>query len=147
MKINETLDYFLDLKNKTEQKAEKRIYEKFVGILSDLKHRDLTEKQLDLLETELNKLILKPETDNKKKFLELKLAVLEKFLRDNLSLVSEGYYCGYGICFGMLAGVMAQFYFGLFSMLGGMLIGIIIGGIMDSEARKQGRVLKTKVTE
>ena len=147
MKINETLDYFLDLKNKTEQKAEKRIYEKFVGILSDLKHRDLTEKQLDLLETELNKLILKPETDNKKKFLEQKLAVLEKFLRDNLSLVSEGYYCGYGICFGMLAGVMAQFYFGLFSMLGGMLIGIIIGGIMDSEARKQGRVLKTKVTE
>ncbi len=147
MKINETLDYFLDLKNRTEQKAEKRIYEKFVGILSDLKHRDLTEKQLDLIETELNKLILKPETDNKKKFLELKLAVLEKFLRDNLSLVSEGYYCGYGICFGMLAGVMAQFYFGLFSMLGGMLIGIIIGGIMDSEARKQGRVLKTKVTE
>jgi hypothetical protein len=147
MKINETLDYVVELRNKTDKKYDKLIYGKFIGILSDLKNRDLTINQLDSIETKLDTLNLSVETENKKKYLGSKLEEFKKFLKDKLSLISEGHYTAYGMSFGMLIGVLLQFYIGIYSLLGGMVIGMVIGGIMDSEARKQGRVLKTKLTE
>jgi hypothetical protein len=147
MKIKETLDFFLNLKNDSVEKSEIKVYDKYIGILSDLKYRDLTETQISLIESELKTLNLKTETENNKKYFTKKLTEFEIFLKDKLSLISDGHYMSYGMVFGMLAGVLLQFYVGIYSLLGGMIIGMIIGGIMDSEARKQGRVLKTKLTE
>ena len=153
MKINETLTFFLNLKNISIEKSEIKVYNKYIGILSDLKNRDLTIAQTLSIEAELKTMNLKPETKNRKKYYIKKLMEFEKYLKDKLSLIPDGHYMSYGMIFGMmlgtLAGVLFQFYIGIYSLLGGMIIGMIvgmvIGGIMDSEARKQKRVLKTKL--
>ncbi|MFD0992167.1 hypothetical protein [Tenacibaculum geojense] len=145
MKIKETLDFFLNLKNNSVEKSEIKVFDKYIGILSDLKNRDLTQKQIESIELKLEILNLKTESEDRKKYLTKKLSEFEKFLKDNLALISDGHYTGYGMVFGMLIGVLTQLYFGIYSMLGGMVIGMIIGAIMDSEAKKQGRVLKTKI--
>tara|TARA_B110000090_G_C12941574_1_gene277527 strand:+ start:50 stop:493 length:444 start_codon:yes stop_codon:yes gene_type:complete len=147
MKIKETLNFFLNLKNDSVEKSEIKIYDKYIGILSDLKIRDLTQNQIQSIESELEVLNLNIESDNRKKHFTKKLTEFEKFLKDKLSLIPEGHYMSYGMIFGMLAGALLQFYIGIYSLIAGMLIGMVIGAIMDSEARKQGRVLKTKTTE
>jgi hypothetical protein len=147
MKIKETLNFFLNLKNDSVEKSEIKVYDKYIGILSDLKNRDLTQNQIQSIESELEVLNLNIESDNRKKYFTKKLTEFEKFLKDKLSLIPEGHYMSYGMIFGMLAGALLQFYIGIYSLIAGMLIGMVIGAIMDSEARKQGRVLKTKTTE
>ena len=147
MDIKETIDFFLNLKNNSTEKTEIKVYDQYIGILSDLKNRDLTKTQILSIESELGTLNLDMESENRKKYLKQKLSEFQKFLNDKLSLISEGHYTAYGMSFGMLIGVIFQSYIGSYSLLGGMVIGMVIGGIMDSEARKQGRVLKTKLTE
>mgnify|MGYP006449332783 FL=1 len=147
MKIKETLNLFLNLKNDSVEKSEIKVYDKYIEILSDLKNRDLTQNQIQSIESELEVLNLNIESDNRKKHFTKKLTEFEKFLKDKLSLIPEGHYMSYGMIFGMLAGALLQFYIGIYSLIAGMLIGMVIGAIMDSEARKQGRVLKTKTTE
>lgn len=145
MKIQETINLIIDLKIVSEDKSELKTYEKFLSILSDLENRDLTENQIKSIENQLSTLDLGTKTDNRKKYLNKKISEFEKFLKDNLSLIPDGHYTGSGMIIGMLIGVMAQFYFGIYSMLGGMIICMVIGAIMDSEAKKQGRVIKTKL--
>jgi hypothetical protein len=147
MKIKETLNFFLNLKNDSVEKSEIKVYDKYIEILSDLKNRDLTQNQIQSIESELEVLNLNIESDNRKKHFTKKLTEFEKFLKDKLSLIPEGHYMSYGMIFGMLAGALLQFYIGIYSLIAGMLIGMVIGAIMDSEALKQGRVLKTKTTE
>jgi uncharacterized membrane protein len=145
MNINETLNFFVNFKKNSNDKSEIKIYDKYIGILSDLKERDLTEKQIKDIESELSNLDLESENHNRKKYYNKKLSEFEKFLKNRLSLILDGHYTFIGMIFGMMIGCLATFFIGIFSMVGGMIIGIIIGGIMDSEAKKQGRVLKTKV--
>ena len=73
-------------------------------ILINLKNRDLTETQILNIETEFEKLNLNTEAENKIKYLKKKLSELQKFLKDKLSLVSEGYYAGIGAGTGILLG-------------------------------------------
>ncbi|PKG52282.1 hypothetical protein [Olleya sp. 1-3] len=145
MNINETLNFFVNFKKSSNDKSEIKIYDKYIGILSDLKERDLTEKQIKDIESELSNLDLESENHNRKKYYNKKLSEFEKFLKNRLSLILDGHYTFTGMIFGMMIGCIATFFIGIFSMIGGMIIGMIIGGIMDSEAKKQGRVLKTKV--
>ena len=153
MKIKETLNFFLNLKNDSVEKSEIKIYDKYIGILSDLKNRDLTQNQIQSIESELETLNLNAEPDNRKKYLKQKLSEFQKFLKDKLALVSEGYYAGIGagtgIVLGSIFSMLFQSVLGAYSLLiginGGMILGAILGGIKDSEAKKQGRVLITKV--
>lgn len=155
MEIKETIDFFLNLKNNSVQKSEIKVYDRYIGILSDLKNRDLTETQILLIESELKTLNLDMKSENRKKYLKRKLSEFQKFLKDKLSLVSEGYYAGIGAGIGILLGsILSMFtfsYFDAYSLLiginGGMILGAILGGIRDTEAKKQGRVLKTKVAK
>ena len=153
MKITETLNLFLSLKNNSNEKSEIRVYDKYIGILSDLETRDLTQKQIQLIESELETLNLNTEFDHRSKYLKQKLSKFQKFLKDRLSLVSKGYYAGIGtgagIVIGSIFSILFQSVLGAYSILiginGGMILGAILGGIRDSEAKKQGRVLITKV--
>jgi F0F1-type ATP synthase assembly protein I len=144
MGINETLNFFENLKNENAGKSEIKVYNKYIEILSDLQNRDLTATQILSIEAQLQTLNLKAETNDRKKYFDKQLSQFKKFLKDNLSLISEGHYTGCGMLFGMLVGILCQFYFGLYSMLIGMLIGMMVGLFMDSEARKQGRILNKK---
>ena len=152
MNIKETLNFFLNLKNDSVNKTEIKVYDKYIGILTDLKNRDLTENQIQSIESELETLNLNAEFDNKKKYLEQKLSIFQKFLKDKLSLISEGYYAGIGAGIGIIVGSIFSMVFnsllGAYSLLigiiGGMVLGSILGGFKDLEAKKQGRVLITK---
>lgn len=153
MKIKETLIFFLNLKNESVEKAEIKIYDKYIGILSDLKNRDLTQNQIEAIETELENLNLNAEPDNRKKDYKQKLFNFRELLKDKLYLVSEGYYAGIGAGIGIVLGsifsMLFQSILSAYSLLiginGGMILGMILGGFRDSEAKRQGRVLITKV--
>ena len=155
MKIKETLNFFLNLKNDSVEKSEIKVYDKFIGILSDLKNRDLTQKQIQSIESELETLKLNAESENRKKYFKQQLSEFQKFLKDKLALVSEGYYAGIGagtgIVLGSIFSMLFQSVLGAYSLLigiiGGMILGAILGGIRDLEAKKQGRVLITKLDE
>jgi hypothetical protein len=153
MKIAETLDFFKNLKNVTTDKSEIKLYDKYIAILLDLNNRDLTQTQVLSIETELDSLNLKSEPDNRIKYFKKKLAEFQQFLKDKLSLVSEGYYTGIGVGTGLLVGSIFSMLF--YSFLGaysiliginvGMILGSVIGSIRDAEAVKQGRVFTTKL--
>lgn len=148
MRLAETLDFFQNLKNNTAENSEIKLYNNYIGILSALKNRDLTENQVLSIEIELDNLNLKSESENSIKFFKKKLSELQKFLKDKLALVPEGYYTGVGVGTGILLGsifsLIFQSYLGAYSILfginGGMILGAILGAIRDSEAKKQGRV-------
>ena len=145
MKINAISDFFKNLINETEEKSEIKVYKKFIAILSDLNNKDLTEKQLKLIEDELETLNLNP--PDRKKYFKLKFTQFTKFLKHKLSMISEGYYTSIGIGLGLSFGVAfgAAFENVSFGLIFGMLIGLVIGVSLDSKAKKEGKVLKTKL--
>jgi len=147
MNINEASDFFKSLISETDKNSEIRVYERFIGILSDLKNRDLTEKQLQSIEKELDTLNLNVSSENRKKHFKEKLNLFIKYLKEKFSLISEGYYTAIGISLGMSFGVAfgAAFNNVSYGLIFGMLIGLIVGAAMDSKAKKEGKVLRTKL--
>ena len=150
MTINDTIKFFESLLIQTDKKSEIKIYENFIATLSDLSDRELTEEQFQSIEIALETLNLKSNPKNKKRYFSKKLNEFKKYLQKELSLISEGYYTAIcmsmGMCFGVAFG--ASFGESTGIALGvsfGMLIGLTIGRVMDAEAKKQGRVLKTKL--
>lgn len=147
MYINEASDYFKKLIIETSEKSETRIYHKFVAILSDLENKELTDEQLQSLEKELDNLTLDVTSENRKKHFKQKLNLFEKYLKENFSLISEGYYTGIGMSLGLCFGVAfgAAFKDVSFGLIFGMLLGLAIGASLDLKAKKEGKVLKTKL--
>lgn len=149
MKIIEATVFFKRLLKETGNKRELKVYKSFDMILSNLKDRGLTQEELLLIENELKTLNLKANPENKRKYFSKKLSVFKTYLKDDFSLVSEGYYAAIwmssGMCFGVAIG--SSFGGSMGVALGisiGMLIGLAIGRTKDIEAEKQNRVLKSK---
>ena len=150
MTITDATNIFENLLAKTEKKSEIKLYNSFVGILYDLKNRNLSKEQMKSIEVELELLKLKEIPVNKKKYVTRKLNEFKKYLKEKFSLISEGYYTGIGIAlgtsFGIVFGSMIEETIGVSMGLGfGMLLGVVIGKTMDLQAEKQNRVLKTKL--
>jgi len=150
MTINNTIIFFESLLKRTDKKSEIKIYKDFITILSNLKYRELTEQQYQSIEKELKVLDLKSNFENKKRHFSKKLTAFKKYLKEELSLISEGYYTTFGMSLGMSLGVAigASFWESTGIALGislGMLIGLAIGRNKDAEAKKEGRVLKTNL--
>lgn len=150
MNINETIFFFENLRLNTIDKSEKYIYENFIAILTDLKSKKLTEEQFQEIEEKLELLNIKASIENRKKEFKRKLANFTTYLKEKFSFISEGYYIAIGMslgmCFGVAFGAVFDKFFGApIGISMGMLIGLIVGRIMDAEAEKQGRVLKTRI--
>jgi len=151
MNINNAIRYFEGLLTLAVKKSEIKIYKNFIGLLSDLKNINLTKEQLRSVERELEILKLKDIPENRKKYMRRKLNEFQKYLKDELSLTTKGYYASIGMSLGMVFGIsIGASIFGADSgvstgLMFGMLIGFVIGRNMDSEAEKQNRVLKTKL--
>lgn len=153
MKIKETLQFFLNLRSNSIEKSKIKVYDKYIGILYDLTNRDLTHNQIQSIESKLETLNLNVESDHNKKYLIDKLSEFQKFLKERLTLVSEGYYAeigaGTGIIIGSIFSVLFQSELGAYTFLiginGGIILGAILGRMKDSKAKKQGNVLITKV--
>jgi len=151
MNINNAISFFEGLLKQTFKKSEIRIYKNFIGLLSDLKNRDLTKEQMSSVERELEILKLRELPQNKKKHLRRKLYDFQEYLKNELSLTTKGYYESIGMSMGMVFGIsIGASVFGAGSgvstgLMFGTLIGLIIGRYIDSEREKQNRVLKTKI--
>ena len=150
MTINNTIIFFESLLIRTDKKSELKVYENFITILSDLKNKDLSDGQLQSIEVELDNLKLKSNPKNKKRHFSKKLTAFKKYLKEELSLISEGYYTTIGMSLGMSLGVAIGASFGESTGIAlgislGMLIGLAIGRNKDAEAKKEGRVLKTNL--
>ncbi|NQW36145.1 MAG: hypothetical protein HQ471_03975 [Flavobacteriales bacterium] len=150
MNLTETLIFFENLLITTDKKSEIKIYKSFIEILSDLKNRNLSDYQYQLIDEKLNSFEFKTDYKNKRKQFKKKLTDFKKFLISEFSLIQEGYYTGLGIGIGMCFGLaLGASIFGAGSgmtngMMFGMFIGLIIGRNIDNKAKKEGRVLKTK---
>ena len=148
MTITETSQFFEKLLKQTERKREIRVYKGFIKILTNLKNRKLSEKQVSLIENELKTFTLKSNPKNKRRYYSKQLNIFKEFLKAEFSLISEGYYTAIGMSLGMCFGVAIGTSFGAsgnsIGLAMGMFIGLIIGRHKDMEAEKENRVLKTK---
>jgi len=150
MSITEATEIFKKLLKETSNKRELKIYKGFITILTNLESRDLTEKQLLLVEDEIKILNLKSNPENKRRYFSKKLNIFKEFLKDEFSLITEGYYTSLGMVLGMCLGVAVGGSLGISStstgLALGMLIGMLIGRSKDEEAIKQNRVLKNRIS-
>jgi len=150
MTLQEAYNFFESLRTETTKKYEIRVYEKFIHILSELKTREFTKDEIQSIETELDRLNLNSNPENRKTHFKKELTKFEKYLKDVFSLTSKGYYTNLGIglgsSFGILFGIvlLSSLERSLGIALGlsiGMLIGLIIGRTMDAQAKSAGTIL------
>jgi hypothetical protein len=150
MTIQEAKNFFESLKTETTKKTEIKIYEKFIHILSELRIRELSNDEIQSIETELDSLNLNSNPENRKIYFKKALIKFEKYLKESFSLTSKGYYTnigiGLGLTFGILFGIV--FLSDLERSLGialglsiGMFIGLIFGRTLDSKAKAAGKML------
>ena len=145
MKLDVASDFFKSLKTEANKKSEIKVYDNFIGILTDLKNRQLTEEQLESIEEKLEFFDLETNPENKKRYYSRKLTEFKKYLKDKFSLISEGYNAEIGLALGLAFGVAFGSVFGMGVGISlGMVFGLAIGTYMDSEAKKQNLVYKTK---
>ena len=150
MTLQEAYNFFESLKTETTKKYEIKVYEKFLHILSELKIREFSSDEIESIEAELDRLNLKSNPKNRKKYFKKAQTKFEKYLKDAFSLTSKGHYTilygGLGLSFGLLFGVVFLSSWdrslGMsMGLIGGMLIGSIIGRSMDTKAISEGKVL------
>ena len=115
-----------------------------------MQNREFSKDEIHSIETELDRLNLKSNPENRKKHLKKTLTKFEKYLKETFSLTSKGYYTNLygalGLSFGLLFGLTILsnlerslgFSLGLIS---GLVVGSVIGHKKDKEAKANGKVL------
>ena len=150
MTLKNALNLFESLVSQTNKKSEIKIYLEFIQIINSLEERNLSESEIQAIETELYVLNLKSNPENRIKFFKKVLAQFKKYLKDNFSFISKGYYTnlgiGLGTSFGILFGIviLSNLERSLGISLGtglGLLLGLIIGQSMDAKAAREGKML------
>lgn len=148
MKITEAIDYLNKAKKSTNKKSEKKHYDTFIAVLSDLSSKELDQEAVQSIEKQLDKL----ELNKRVKFKQLysNFSKLKQFLKIKFSYTVEGYYTSLGtalgMCFGIAIGASIGEYLGSsIGMTTGMLIGIAIGKSKDAKAEVEGKSLNTKL--
>ena len=146
MKISEAITFLKQTEKNLEKKSQKKHYNTFIAILTDLQTKELEEQQFLSIEKQLDNLKLSSKTSHRE--LKRNFSKLQQFLKVKYSLTEEGHFTSLGIalgmCFGIAFGAIIERYIGAsIGMTIGMLIGIAIGKTMDSRAEIHGRALKT----
>ncbi len=150
MTLKNTLNFLESLKREASKKSEIKIYNQFIDILKKLESRKLNTDEIQSIETELDRLNLRSNPENRKKHFKKTLSDFKKYLKDTFSLVTRGYYTnlygGLGLVFGLLFGVAIlsnlERSLGIsLGLIGGMVVGSIMGRSMDTQAINEGKVL------
>jgi hypothetical protein len=146
MKISEAITFLKQTEKNLEKKSQKKHYNTFIAILTDLQTKELEEQQFLSIEKQLDNLKLSSKISHRE--LKRNFSKLQQFLKVKYSLTEEGHFTSLGIalgmCFGIAFGAIIERYIGAsIGMTIGMLIGIAIGKTMDSRAEIHGRALKT----
>ncbi len=155
MTIDEAIKILEISSNETGSQAELKLKQRFGNILHELKNKDFTPAQQEILEKELDLLFsdLDLNSKNSQKELKKRLNRFIKNLRVKFSLIPEGYCAGNGMIFGIIVGsfvlaisiVYTDSVLKYYAPLAGLILGMLIGSILDREIKKQGRTLLTKM--
>ena len=148
MKITEVITFLENAKKRTDKKSQRKSYETFIAILTDLKTKDLNQDEFLTIEKKLDDLQFSPKLPLKE--LKRNFSKLQQFLKVKFSLTEEGHFTSLGIalgmCFGIVFGAFIDRFLGSsIGMTVGMAIGIVIGKSMDTKAEVNGKSLKTKL--
>ena len=159
MDINEAKNIFNKLLIESKNKTEIKVYKRFIEIFDNLKNREFTKNQIKSLDEKLEPLKIVSGSKHQLKFYKLQLKELQKYLKDEFSLIPKGYYTSLGIAVGAnvgtVLGLLPKFWktiFGIESVLErslgialgvsiGTFIGMVIGKNKDLSAEKHNRVL------
>lgn len=154
MVVSEAKIILENLSSQTDKKREKALYKKFISVLTSIEKKDLSETETMNIEEKLNELELRFNPENRRAYFGKKLSSFVSFLKTNYSFVTNGYYIGLGLLFGMCFGAMIGTMFGVIfgdgtgitfgAALGpgfGMAMGMAIGAVLDAQAKKDGRVI------
>ncbi len=150
MTLKNAVNFFERLVSETDKKSEIKVYQEFIQIITGLEKRNLSDAEIQLIETEFDDLDLNSTANNNIKYFKKALRHFQKYLKDTLSLTSKGYYTnigiGLGLTFGILFGIvfLSGFERSLGISLGitfGMLTGLIIGRQMDAKATAAGNII------
>ncbi|REG89413.1 hypothetical protein [Winogradskyella sediminis] len=150
MTLKNTINFFESLKAESSKKSEIKVYNEFIEILKKLENRTFTTDEIRSIETELERLNLKSNLENRKKHLKQALNKFKKYLKETLYLTTKGHYArlygSLGLVFGLLFGVAIlsnlERSLGIsLGLIGGMVIGSIMGRGKDAQAKEFGNML------
>jgi hypothetical protein len=132
-----------------------RIKQKFSNILQEVKYKELSPEQLEIVEKELDVILkdLDLEGQNVDHELKKRLKILLDYLRQNFSIVPEGYCSLKGLRLGLSAGFLLMlpllFYvdstLNFYTPLAGLIIGFVLGSLCDRFQKSKGRTLLTRM--
>lgn len=159
MTLKEYSEHFEKFRAQASLKKEVRTFEKYACMFNDLLQRDLGDEANRKIEAEIERLEIVKDSGASRKSYERNFLKITSFLRNEFSLVTEGYYTQFFMIMGMIMGqgigmaIGASMNPGTGIAIGlsmgtglGIAIGMALGAQKDEEARKQGRVIKTKLS-
>jgi hypothetical protein len=150
MTLKNAFNFFESLVSETSKKSEIKVYQEFIKIITGLENKNLSESEIQSIETELDRLNSKSNPENKKKDFKKTLSEFKKYLKDAFPLTPKRYYTnlygGLGLSFGLLFGVVflsnLERSLGIsLGLIGGMVVGSIIGRNKDAQAKAGGNML------
>lgn len=155
MKIDEAIERLDRSASISRNNRSVRIKQKFSLILQEIKYKELSQEQVLKVEKELDKIFESLDLEGKNADLELKkmLKNLLNYLRQNFSLVPEGYCSMYGLKVGLSAGLIIMlpllFYVDstlkFYSPLGGLLLGFVLGSFCERWQKSKGKSFLTRI--
>lgn len=130
--------------SKTNDKSEVKTFEKFIGILQNLKEKDLTTEQRNGIESYLQYLELEKIPSFSNEMFQHKLTKFRKYLKNKLRFVPKNYYTtwatsfgfSFAVAFAVQKNIDYRIKIGMVSMA---LLIIGIGIILDMRMKRQER--------
>ncbi len=87
--------------SKTQKKSEIKTFEKFIGILTKLKEKELSQEQLEMVENYLKYLELEKIPSFSNEIFKKKLTKFKKYLKNKLGFVPANFYTTWAASFGI----------------------------------------------
>lgn len=142
-----TLIFFKRLLSKATEKSEVQTFQKFINILTDLKSKDLTEKQLYIIESYIQYLELEKIPSYSHELYQQKLKKFKKHLTLKLQFVPNNYYSiiGFAISIPFLVAFLSNSSVSIAVKITVSVLAIILIVLMmylDRKIKRQGRNLR-----
>lgn len=131
--------------SKTSDKTEIRTFKKFIAVLSDLKEKELTQEQLNAIESYIKYLELEKIPSYSNNLFKQKLSKLRKYLKTKLRFVPKNYYTRIGISFATpftIGFTFAANGIAMTNKIGIIVMALLligIGKVLDLRIQKQNR--------
>ncbi|PQB06782.1 hypothetical protein BST83_06140 [Polaribacter filamentus] len=143
MEIQKTIDILTEIRKNTDNPKNKKYSEKFIRLLTEIRFMNNIKPKAEILDSALKLIRQNFEIEKDNIVVKKELNNFIKFLKAEFSFTIPWYYTQIGA----LIGLMVTVFFGLLSLLVGLLVGGIIGYFLDEKARKEGKKLKTELSE